>query len=65
MTVKEIQVGYLHGPYFKDLYLYLTQNKLPCCKSVIHKVEVLAERYILVDSLFFKLNTTPEKEKAL
>ena len=33
--------------------------------SVIHKVEVLAERYILLDSLLFKLNTTPEKEKAL
>ena len=29
------------------------------------KVEVLVERYILLDSLLFKLNTTPEKEKAL
>ena len=65
MTVKEIQVGYLHCPYFKDLYLYLTQNKLPSSKSAICKVEILAERYILLDSLLFKLNTTPEKEKAL
>ena len=65
MTVKEIQAGYLHSPYFKDLYLYLTQNKLPSSKSAIHKVEVLAERYILLDSLLFKLNTSPKKEKAL
>ena len=28
-------------------------------------IEVLAERYILLDSLLFKLNTIPEKEKAL
>ena len=65
MTVKETQVGYLHSPYFKDLYLYLTKNKLPSSKSMIHKVDVLAERCILLDSLLFKLNTTPEKEKAL
>ena len=29
MEVKEIQAGYLYSPYFKDLYLYLSQNKLP------------------------------------
>ena len=39
-------MGYLNSPYYKDLYLYLTQNKLPCSKSVICKFEVLAERYI-------------------
>ena len=26
VEIKEIQVGYLHSPYFKDLYLYLLQN---------------------------------------
>ena len=65
MTIKEIQAGYLNSPYFKDLYLYLTQNKLPSSKSVICKVEVLAERYILLDSLLFKLNTNLEKETVL
>ena len=25
--------GYLNSPYFKDLYLYFTQNKLPSSKS--------------------------------
>ena len=53
MTVKKIQAGYLHSPYFKDLYLYLTQNKLPSSKKAICKVEVLAERYILLDLLLF------------
>ena len=58
-------MGYLSSPYFKDLYLYLVQNRLPSSKSAIHKVETLAERYILLDSLLFRLNTSPDKEKAL
>ena len=32
---------------------------------MIHKIEVLAERYILLDSLLFKLNKSPEKETTL
>ena len=47
VTVKEIQTLYLGSPYFKDLYLYLAQNKLPSTKTAICKVEVLAEnKYI-------------------
>ena len=29
VEVKEIQAGNIYSPYFKDLYLYLSQNKLP------------------------------------
>ena len=32
LEVKEIQAEYLHSPYFKDLYQYLLQNKLPSSK---------------------------------
>ena len=39
VEVKEIQAGYLCSPYFKDLYLYLSQNKLPSSKSGIRKLE--------------------------
>ena len=51
LMIKEIQAGYLTSPYFKGLYLYLAQNKLPSKRSAIHKVENLAERFILLDSL--------------
>ena len=63
ITIKEIQAGYLKSPYFKDLYLYLSQNKLPSSKNAMHKIEALSEKYILLDSLLFKLNI--EKEKAV
>ena len=44
VTVKEIQASYLINPYFKDLHLYLAQNKLPSTKTAICKVETLAEK---------------------
>ena len=47
------------------MYLYLAQNKLPNKKSAICKVEVLAEKFILLDSLLYKLVTMPDKETAL
>ena len=63
VEVKEIQVGYLHSPYFKDLYQYLLQNKLPSSKSAIKKLEALSEKYVLLDLLLFRIN--PEKETAV
>ena len=62
VTVKEIQARYLSSSYFKDIYLYLAQNRLPSSKAAIRKIEVLAEKYILLDSLLFKISTTPDKE---
>ena len=29
VSVRVIQAGYLISPYFKDLYFYVAQNKLP------------------------------------
>ena len=65
LTVKEIQAGYLTSPYFKDLYLFLSQNQLPSKRSTVKKVETLAESFVLLDSLLFKLVTTPDKEAAV
>ena len=65
LTIKEIQAGYLTSPYFKDIYQYLAQNKLLSKRNAMHKVEILSGRFILLDSLLFKLITVPDKEKAL
>ena len=65
LTIKEIQAGYLSSPYFKDLYLFLSQNKLPSKRSSIKKVKTLAESFILLDSLIFKLVMMPDKEAAV
>ena len=65
VMIKEIQAGCLISPYFEHINLYLAQNKLPSTKISIRKVEALAEKYILVDSLLFKIVTTAERETAL
>ena len=38
---------------------------MPHTKTAIQKVETLAGKYILLDSLLFKIINAPEKEKAL
>ena len=65
LTIKEIQAGYLSSLYFKDIYPYLAHNRLPSKKAAMKRVELLAERYIMLDSLLFKLTTVPAKESAV
>ena len=60
VEVKEIQAGYLNSSYFKDIYLHLSQNKLPSSKTATKRVETLIEKNILLDSLLFKINTEKE-----
>ena len=57
IKIKEIQAGFMCSPYFKDLYLYLSQNKLPSSKMAVRKLETLAERSVLLDSLLFKISS--------
>ena len=63
VEIKEVQAGYLQSSYVKDIYLYLSQNRLPSSRAAIRRIGTLAERYILLDSLLFKI--TPEKEAAV
>ena len=60
IKIKEIQAGYLYSPYFKDLYLYLSQDKLPTFKSAIRKIETLSEKYVLLYSLLFRISSKKE-----
>ena len=65
LTIKEIQAGYLSSLYFKDIYIYLAHNRLPNKKAAMKRVELLAEKYIMLDSLLFKLTTVLGKEFAV
>ena len=65
LTIKEIQAGYLSSLHFKDIYLYLAHNRLPSKKAAMRRVELLAEKYIMLDSLLFKLTTITGKETAM
>ena len=51
--------------YFKDIYLYLAQNKLSSTESVIKRIEAIAENYVLLDSLLLKMSSNSERETAI
>ena len=63
VEIKEIQAGHLHSPYFKEIYQYLSQNKLPHSKLAIRKLEALSERYVLLDFQLFRIH--PDKQTAV
>ena len=52
-----------HSPYFKDIYQYLLQDKFPSSELAIKKLEALSEKYVLLDSLLFRIH--PERETAV
>ena len=56
MTIKEIQTRYIASLYFMKIYLYLAQNKLPSSQSVLRQVETETEKYLLPDSLLFRIH---------
>ena len=51
LMIKEIQAGYLNSSYFKDIYLYLATKQTASKRGLIKRVEVLAEKYIMLDSV--------------
>ena len=53
ITMNEIQVEYLNSPYFRDIYLYLVDNKLQSHNTAINRIATLEECYSLLDSLLF------------
>ena len=65
LNIKEIQAGYLTSLHFKDIYRYLAQNILPRKRHARQRVKNLSDGYVLLDSLLFKINSTPDKEKVL
>ena len=56
ITITDIQAGYLISSYFKDIYLYLAQNRLPSTKSAIRKVEALAEKIHIISFINIQNN---------
>ena len=53
VEIKEIQAGYLHRSYFKEIYLYMSQNKLPSSKVATKRVrgtcrKIYSVRFVII-----------------
>ena len=55
MTIKEIQEGYLTSICFKNIYLYLVQNKLRFSKAAIIQAGAQAEFFYYLTSYCFRI----------
>ena len=57
VDLRDLKAAYLTSPHFKDIYLYLLQNRIPFGKGPAMWLEKNARNYILMDGLLFKITT--------
>ena len=55
IAIRDLQAAYLKSAQFRDIYLYLTQNKGQKTKSKQKQLEQMSEKYIVLDTLLFKI----------
>ena len=55
MILRDFRAAYLTSPHFRDIYLNLTQNKVPLGKGAARRLEQNARNYMLLDELLFKI----------
>ena len=55
MNLRNLRAAYLTNPHFRNIYLNLTQNKVPLGKGAARRLEQNARNYMLLDDLLFKI----------
>ena len=55
INLRDLKAAYLTSPHFRDIYLNLTQNKVPLGKGAARRLEQNARNYMLLDDLLFKM----------
>ena len=54
-SLRDLEAAYLASPHFRDIFIYLSQNKLPIHKKRAKQTLILANHYLLLDRLLFKV----------
>ena len=55
MNLRDLKAAYLTSPHFRDIYLNLTQNKVPLGQGAAKRLEQNARNYMIPDGLLFKI----------
>ena len=55
VDLRDLKVAYLTSPHFRDIYLYLLQNRMPLRKGVAKWLDQNARNYLILDGLLFKI----------
>ena len=54
VDLRDLKAAYLKSPHFRDIYLYLLQNRMPLGKGGARRLDQDARNYLIVDGLLFK-----------
>ena len=55
VDLRDLKAAYLTSPHFRDIYLYLLQNKVPLGKGMAKWLDQNARNYLILDGLLFKI----------
>ena len=53
--LRDLKAAYLTSPHFRDIYIYLNQNKVPLNRLAARRIEINSRNYMLLDGLLFKI----------
>ena len=55
VNLRDLKAAYLSSPHFRDIYLYLLQNRLPLGKGAAKRLDQNVRNYLILDGLLFKI----------
>ena len=55
VDLRNLRAAYLTSPHFRDIYLYLLQNRMPLGKGAAKRLDQNARNYLILDGLLFKI----------
>ena len=55
VDLRDLKAAYLTSPHFRDIYLYLLQNRMPLGKEAAKRLDQNARNYLILDGLLFKI----------
>ena len=55
VDLRDLKAAYLTSPHFREMYLYLLQNRMPLGKRVAKQLDQYARNYLILDELLFKI----------
>ena len=55
IDLRDLKAAYLTSPHFRDIYLYLLQNRMPLGKGAAKRLDQNARNYLILDGLLFKI----------
>ena len=51
VDLRDLKAAYLTSPHFRDIYLYLLQNRMPLRKGAARRLDQNARNYLILDGL--------------